>query len=184
MTNAWFLGATQSVPQTENEVRSTVEPIRTDAANVESTGAPDWNEFESDNSGELVGLTPRVKGAETVESKPNTDPTGLALSTQNHNAIIDNQVATSGTAAARESRGEAGHGTMQYAESLEPVIRPGASFGNEFFDIQKPQIQDGAGNALNPTDTDDWNLAIAQSAATANSRRAYQSSLYNAFLNA
>jgi hypothetical protein len=108
----------------------------------------------------------------------------LALATQNHNAIIDNQVATSGTAAAREARGEAGHGTMQYAESLEPVIRPGAEFGNVYFDIVKPEIQEGAGNAMNVTDTDPWNMAVAQAEATRRSRDAYQATLYSAFLNA
>jgi len=184
MTNAWFLGMSQSVPQSENEVRSTVEPIRDDSANVEASGAPDWNEFESDSSGELVGLSPRVKAPDTVESQDNTNPMSLDLAAQNHNALIDNQVATSGTAAAREARGEAGHGTMQYAESLEPVIRPGAAFGNEYFDVLKPDIQDGAGNAMNPTDTDAWNSAVAQSVATSRSRQAYQASAYNAFLQA
>lgn len=182
MTNAWFLGAAHSVPQTENEVRSTVEPIRTDGDNAEAHRDPDWNEFSSDNSGELVGLTPRVKGAETTDSEKYTRG-DLGLAAQNHNALIDNQVASSGTAARREEAGLWGHGTMQYAESLDPVIRPGGAYGNDFFNVMKPPTQDGAGDFMTVTDTDAWNNAVAQTSANAASRRAYQSSVYSAFLN-
>lgn len=182
MTSAWFLGAAHSVPQTENEVRSTVEPIRTDGVNAEAHRDPDWNEFSSDNSGELVGLTPRVKGAETTDTEKYARG-DLALASVNYNAVIDNQVATSGTAAQRESAGQAGHGTMQYAESLDPVIRPGGAFGNDFFNVMKPPTQDGAGDFMNVTDTDAWNNAVAQTSANANARRAYQGSVYSAFLN-
>lgn len=182
MTNAWFLGAATSIPQSENEVRSTIEPLRSDGDNAESQRDPDWNEFQSDNSGELVGLSPRVKGAETTDIVKAV-PTNLNLATVNYNAVIDNQVASSGTAAKREERGEQGHGTMQYAESLDPVLRPGATLGNEYFDIVKPPTQDGAGDFMNVTDTDAWNSAVAGSRAQASSRQAWQSTQYSAFLN-
>src|SRR5690606_32540474 len=112
MTNAWFLGATHSVPQSESEVRSTLEPIRNDSTSAEQVDAPEWNEFESDDSGELVGLAPRVAGSDTVDTVQSA-PFWAGLATAEHNQIIDRQVAASGTAAAREMAGDAGHGTMQ-----------------------------------------------------------------------
>lgn len=177
MTNAWFLGAATSVPQSEHEVRSTVEPVRTDSESAEQHDAPEWNELETDDSGQLVGLSPRVAGSETFDSEQYA-PWWAGLATENHNALIDNQVASSGTAAARELAGEQGHGTMQYAEGIEPVIRPGAKFGNEYFASHQADIQDGAGEFMQPIDNANWAHAVQQAAAEKASRDATQASLY------
>lgn len=181
MTNAWFLGAAGSVPQTSNEVRSTVEPVRTDNVSAEQVDAPEWNEFDSDESGELVGLSPRVAGSDTHDIEQ-TAPFWAALATAEHNQIVDRQVATSGTAAAREMAGEHGHGTMQYALGIEPVIRAGASFGNDYFVSHSADIQDGAGAYMAPTENDNWAVALAAANAEKNSRKAFQSTQYDAFL--
>jgi hypothetical protein len=181
MTNAWFLGGMHSVPQTENEVRSTVEPIREDTSTSEQTHSPDWNEFDSDESGELVGLSPRVAGSDTRDSEQ-SQPFWLERAGELHNPRIDKQVSSSGTAAKREEAGESGPGTMQYALGIEPVVREGASFGNTMFLSNELLAQDGAGEYMAPYAGDAWNNASQADLAAAASRQAYQSTLYQNFL--
>ena len=77
---------------------------------------------------------------------------------------------------------QAGHGSMQYAESLEPQIREGTVFGQMHFQSNEGVIQDGAGDYMAPIDNDPWGAAVAQRAAIDNARIANQSSLYAAFL--
>jgi len=181
MTNAWFLGAAQSVPQRESSVRSTVEPLRDDNITAEAQKPPDWNENDTDESGELVGLAPRVVGSDTRD-RETYQPWWARLATVNHNEITDNQVASSGTAAAREIAGEQGHGTMQYAIGIEPQIRDGAAFGNDFFVFDQVGIQDGAGEYMTPNDINNWAHSVQQSQAASASREAYMSTLYANFL--
>jgi hypothetical protein len=182
MTSAWFLGAQNAVEQSESQVRSTVEPLRNDSATAEAVDAPDFNEFDSDESGELVGLTPRMVGSDTVDSQQEA-PWWAPAATYNHNAIIDNQVASSGTAAAREMAGEQGHGTMQYELGLEPVIRDGARYGNDYFLTAPNVIQEGAGSYMTPNPEDHWTAIAQQADAIASSRQAYQNTNFAAFLN-
>lgn len=182
MTNAWMLGATDSVPQDEDAVRDTRDPIRSDGGDsAEMDAPPDWNEFESDDSAQLTGLSNRNVAGHTQDPVKSA-PWWAALSIFNHNRIIDDQVASSGTAAAREMAGQSGHGTMLIEQSIEPQIREGTRFGQEHFLSNEAVIQDGAGAYMTPVDTDAWNSAVAQRAATDNARKATQSSLYAAFL--
>jgi hypothetical protein len=174
MTNAWFLGATFSVPQSEAEARSTVEPIRHDNQDAEADSAPDFNELDTDESGELVGLSPREVGSYTVDIEK-YDPWWAGLATAEHNNIIDRQVASSGTAAAREVSGQQGHGTMQYAEGIEPELRDGIHFGNDYFVFAQTNIQDGMGDYMSPGLDDAWVNIAAQADAIGASRKAYQS---------
>lgn len=181
MTSAWFLGAAQGVPQDETTVRSTVEPIRTDPASTELESPPDFNEFDTDESGQLTGLAPRVVGGDVTPSEKY--PAGwLGLASDPHNIIIDKQVSTSGTAAARESAGQQGHGTMFYEQSLEPVVRDGASFGNDYFTVGGNVIQEGAGAYMAPVADDHFLQAVVARQAEVDSRKAYNASLYSSFL--
>lgn len=180
MTSAWFLGAKSSVKQTDNEVRSTVEPVRTDGDTAEADHSPEWNELDTDESGNLVGLTPRMVGAKTNDMEK-FSPWWARLvggSDGNFNAVVDNQVSTSGTAAAREVAGQQGHGSMQYEESLEPVIRTGGLFGNDYFQASDPHIQDGMGSYMTPADEDNWAASVGAATAKKRSRDAYQGTLY------
>lgn len=181
MTNAWFLGASESVPQDEDEARSTVEPIRHSADTAEATGAPDFNEIDTDESGELVGLSPRVVAPDTHESEKYV-PFWTALASQTHNVLVDKQVASSGTAAQREESGQQGHGSVHYAEGIEPEIREGAAFGNDYFQSHDTDVQAGAGAYMTPYEAETFHNALAQRVAQDRSRAAYQSSLYAAFL--
>jgi hypothetical protein len=167
--------------QTVKEAVTTVEPIRHDNTSAELQHAPEWNELDTDESGELVGLSPRVVGSDTIDTDKYA-PWWADFATENHNEIIDNQVASSGTAAARELAGEQGHGTMQYAIGIEPVIRPGAEFGNDYFLSNPSQIQEGAGLYMSPTWGDQWVSAVNQRNATLNSRQAYDDTMFAALI--
>lgn len=180
MTNAWFLGAQTSVPQHESEVRSTTEPVRDTVA--EAKAAPVWNEVQTDVTGETTGpTTSRVLGSDTVDSVQYT-PFWDGMAQANHNKIIDDQVSSSGTAAAREAAGVQGHGTMQYALGIEPVIREGAAFGADYFKAIEMGANSQAGAFMRPVDNDNFGRAAIAAHAEANSREAYQDSLYAAFL--
>lgn len=180
MTSAWFLGAAHSVPQDESTVRDTRDPVRTDGDKAEMQAAPDWNEVESDQSGQLTGLSQRTVGAATTDSVK-TAPALIGLATAEHNALIDRQVATSGTAASREAAGQFGHGTMQTEISLEP-LNPAQAYGNDYFVRGNLSANEGSGDYMAPVSTDHWASAVAQASAKERSRDAYQSSLYNTFM--
>lgn len=181
MTAAWFLGAATGVPQDESDVRSTVEPIRHDNETAEAQHDPGWNEFETDESGELTGLSPRTVGGNTTDTQKYS-PWWAGLASAQHNVIVDSQVASSGTAARREEAGQQGHGTMQYAVSLEPVLREGQAYGNTYFESNPAGLQEGAGSYMTPPDQDNWLQGLAQSRAQKASRSAYQASLYQSLL--
>jgi hypothetical protein len=181
MTGMWALGARSSVPQNEDAARSTVEPIRTDSENAEQVGAPEWNERETDESGQLVGLSPRTPGSDTILTEKSPPPFA-EFATANHNAIIDNQIASSGTAAAREMAGQRGHGTMQYAIGIDP-LNPAERFGNDYFVRGAMGINEGGGDYMTPPDQDNWGSQVAQANANANGRKAYNDSLYRNFFS-
>lgn len=178
----WHVGDSQGASLTEEEAQTTVEPIRTDPEMAEAAHAPEFNEIDTDESGQLVGLAPRLVGSDTVDTEK-YPPWWAEFADQNHNSIVDNQVSSSGTAAAREMAGQQGHGTMQYALGIEPEIRPGAAFGNDYFLSNPAVIQDGAGAYMNPIDNDNWANAIAQSVGTQNARTAYNDSLFSDFVS-
>ena len=173
MTSAWFLGATHGVPQDDTQARSTIEPIRDDGENAELKEAPEYNEFETDNSGELVGLSPRDVSGHTVDIEK-YPPWWAEKASADLNHITDDQVSTSGTAAQRELAGQQGHGTTQYEESLEPTVRDGATFGDDYFVTAAKDIQEGMGAYMESPVEDQWASIAAQSSAIANSRTAYQ----------
>lgn len=173
MTNAWFLGAPQSVPQNESEVRSTVNPLRENADTTEAQHTPEFNAPASDSSGELTGLNTRIVGSdvrETQKYRPHTVDAPVDYTSQ-----IDNQVASSGTAAARESAGQAGHGTMFHQVGITPEIRDGAAFGNDYFKAESAGLQAGAGTYMQPVPEHGSNVA-AGDAAERNSRAAFMAS--------
>lgn len=165
----------------ENATRITDEPIRTDGEDAQQAKAPDFNEVSTDTSPELMGLRRRMEASYTVDSeqyRPAVMETANAL----HNVIIDDQVASSGTAAAREAQGIQGHGSLQYAIGIEPELRDGSKFGNTYFERDSSPIQEGSGIAMNPIHGDNWATAVVASLAASKSRQAAQASLYSDFL--
>jgi len=104
------------------------------------------------------------------------------LASADYESRIDRQVSSSGTAARREEAGQSGHGTMQYAIGIEPVIRDGASYGNDYFVTNERNIQEGMGAYMTPDDNGNWGNKIAAAQARNASRQAYQASLYQNLL--
>lgn len=182
MTNVmWYVGSSGPTPLTETEARETMEPIRTDGVGAESQHAPDWNEVETDASSQLIGLAPRAKGADTRDTEKSV-PWWTTLASADYSSVIDRQVSSSGTAARREESGQTGHGTMQYEQSMEPVIRDGAAFGNDYFVSNDRAIQDGAGAYMTADENSQWLNVVAAQKARTSSRQAYQASLYQNLL--
>lgn len=174
----WYVGDNQPVADNPDAMRITDGPIRSNDSETEPIAAPDWNEKDTDDSPELTGFAHREQASYTVESEQYSPWWAAAASDKSHNEIIDNQVASSGTAAAREMAGQQGHGTMQYAIGIEPEIRDGANFGNDYFKRDSAVIQDGMGDYMTPSDTDNWGQQVVQANAERASRQAYQDSLY------
>lgn len=179
----WNLG--EDSPQVENPDKARVinPAIREDDADTKPSEAPDWNEKETDDSPDLMGLSKRQQASYHVPSEKYV-PMNMETATALHNVIIDGQVATSGTAASREASGVQGHGTLDYGIALDPVLREGMRFGNTYFEINQSPIQDGAGHYLEPVTTDNWATAVVANRAVNDARTAARSTLYGAFLKA
>lgn len=165
----------------ESATRITDEPVRTDGEDAQQAKAPDFNEVSTDTSPELMGLRRRMEASYTVESQQYR-PALLETADATHNILIDDQVASSGTAAKREEAGISGHGSAQYAIGIEPELREGSKFGNTYFDRGGSPIQEGSGIAMNPIHGDNWATAVIASQAASASRKAHQDSLYTEFL--
>lgn len=174
MTSAWFLGARAPVEQDQTSARSMIEPIRTDPQNSEMQHAPEYNTVETDNSGALVGLSPRGKSGDVHEPIKFSAWWAKQASVL-ANVVTDSQVSTSGITAAREETTSQGHGTIHYVDSIEPIIREGNSLGNDYFVRNDRVIQDGAGEYMEPT-ADHWTNIVAARRAQRNSRYAGLSS--------
>lgn len=182
MTQAWLVGASLPVPQDDTAARSTLEPVRTDGP-AEEQAPPDWNEFDSDDSPQLVGLSPRATSSDTHDATKYA-PWWASLEEPVQAAIAEQNVtwAEKGTAAARELAGQQGHGTMQTELGIEPVIRDGAAYGSGYFITVDKPIQDGMGRYMEPPDEDNFMLAVAQARGVSGEVRARQSTLYDNFL--
>lgn len=131
----------------ENVVRRNTFVVEPDAPPAEAQGAPEPNEVETDPNPDL-GLVNRQVASEWKESEqyaPGWIPQVDA--NHNHNDIIDRQVSSSGTAAAREAAGQFGHGTLAHAVGIEPVgdlANPNTKMGNTYF-VRDAQDINGTG---------------------------------------
>jgi hypothetical protein len=176
MTNLMFLpGMREPAPMTVDKVTQQRAPEpRTDPPAELTTGLPEYNQVDTDTSDDLTGLAHRQLGGDENETVK-YDAWWIPLAEQNHNAIIDNQIAESGTAAGREAAGIQGHGSMQFTESIEPVVRDGFQYGSDYFKSH----EDGTGGNVaggnymsNAIPDIEWQ-GVAAELARANSRDAY-----------
>lgn len=166
----WGRGAVDVDPA---EPRSTVTVVQADAPPSEAPHAPDINETFSDPHTE-GGLTTRQVASHVIPRERYVPHIGDA--NEDHNAIIDRQISTSGTAAAREAAGEWGHGTLQITEGIEPAI--GEPYGGDYFVAERPEFP--ASQMSPAAATDPATNAAAQAGAVENARAAVQGSLYDA----
>lgn len=117
----------------EAVVRHNSTPVSNDTPPAEAQGAPEWNEREFD-SNPLLGLDTRQVASDWHESEQSVPHWQSRVdSNSGHAEVINRQVSSSGTAAQREASGQHGPGSMAYAVGIEPTIRDGAAFGNDYF---------------------------------------------------
>lgn len=166
----WLAGKSAPVQEIPDNVRVQADEIRTDGGKeIPGYAGPDWNETNTDDSSQLEGLRHRqISGDvhESVQYAPN-----VSGATVNYNVLIDRQVASSGTAAAREAAGEFGHGTAQYTASIEPL--PDVPFGQDYFTSNQLDANEGSRAYIgSPVPDVDWQGVAAQTAMR-RSRQAY-----------
>lgn len=179
--------STIGVPADEKVVRNTATPVEHDAPAAMQADMPEMSEVETDHNPNLGMVNRQLasKWFDRTRSRPawkNKVDDGYQ-----HNAIIDEQVSSSGHAAAKEASGEWGHGTMPYAVGIEPVgdLRDGGKMGNEYFKTNERNIQDTAGTEVQPPTNYDQSVtgrvsALGKTAA----RNAAMAGMYDAFWNA
>lgn len=157
-------------PVDAESVQSTIDPVRTDDG-AEAISRPESEQaVETDPSGQLTGLTHR-QVAGYVEPTRRYIPWQALLATADYASPINAQVATSGTAAAREAAGQWGHGTIQAVESIEPTLTSEREYGQDYFTTNARQIQDGIRSDMSPEVVDREGIA-ASGASSATAMRA------------
>lgn len=183
-----FFGQLSSigVPADEKVVRTTAVPVEHDAPAAMQTDMPQPQEVETDKNPNL-GLVNRQLASRWFPRlfarpswKEEVDAGYL------HNAIIDRQVSSSGTAAAREADGEWGHGTMPYAVGIEPTgdLTDGGKLGNEYFKTNDHDIQETMGREMTvPPGYDADTSAKVSALGKVDARKAAMAATYNAFWN-
>lgn len=171
MTGLLFTPNRSAVPSSSEEVRTTITVVDNDAAPAVAERAPGYNDVDTDHD-TAGGLTPRQLGAFVVPSVRYVPHVGNANSTELFDRVND-QVSTSGTAAAREAAGVWGHGTLKITESIEPAVHDGAQLGADYFAASTRPLA-GSGDQMSPAQSADPDT-VAQSAATgaSASRAAY-----------
>lgn len=175
MTNLVLSQFHLPISQDEAEVRSTVTVVDHDQPSSVQDSAPDFNELDVDPHTE-GGLTRHDMASHVIGSQQYVPAIGNANS--DLNARVNNQVSSSGTAAAREAAGQWGHGTMKIVEGIEPVIREGSRLGSDYFGAnERPDA--GSASYMTPAQASDpQTTAEAQATGTGNSRDAAAASMY------
>jgi hypothetical protein len=134
------------VPADENVVRSTATPALVDAPAAVQSSPPEFNEPAETDENPALGMVNRTLASHWVEGVQTAPFWGPEVNAQwEHNALIDRQVSSSGTAAQREAAGEFGHGTASYAVGIEPTsdLREGGRMSNEYFAANDRTAQEG-----------------------------------------
>jgi hypothetical protein len=175
-----------SVPADENVVRRNTTPVEADAPPAEQSAAPDFNEVTTDANPNL-GLEPRQLASHVIPTEKYRPAWIEDVDAQHlHNDLIDRQVSSSGTAAARENAGIFGHGTLMVTEGIEPVqdLRDGGKFGNEYFTRHERVVQEGMGDYMSaPPGMEQSTIAMVAATGKSAAQVARESAMYSAYLN-
>jgi hypothetical protein len=163
----------------EEDVRSTLRP-RTDEPAAKLSAPPEWNETAT-YAEPLNGLAERNLGGYITPSERYRQ-TGIDRAGADYESRVNRQVSSAGRAARLEDAGVWGHGTMMRTESIEPVIREGASFGEDYFEGNSPGVQSTMGVEITGQ-IGDLNLrALTLAQQDAASHQAAQAAAYTQFL--
>jgi hypothetical protein len=142
MSTALYALHAGHAPADQELARATTEVLNVDAPADEEQGVPDFNETERAATQHAGLTTSNLAPPYTESHKYAPEWAGQAQVGPSFSRINDRQ-ATAGTAAAREEAGQFGHGTMPVTIGIEPVVRDGATFGTDYFGVEKPGIQGG-----------------------------------------
>ncbi len=188
MTSLFFGQLSSSgVPADEKVVRSTATPVEVNAPAAMMDDMPEMSEVETDSNPNL-GMVNRQLASKVIDRQKST-PSWIPEvdGGYEHNAIVDRQVSSSGFSAAREARGEWGHGTVPAFIGIEPVgdLREGGKMGNEYFKAEDKPIQETADNTMmNPANDPDRNsIGKVSAQGKVNARKAATAGLYNTYWN-
>lgn len=186
MTSLMFgqLHTETGVPADEKAVRNTATPVNDNNPPAMQEDMPEQQEFESDKDPD-IGMAPRQLASKWVEGTQATVHAGTYGEQNGANQRIAEQVASSGTAAAREMAGRT-HKNLSYAVGIEPVqdlADPNHKLGNTYFVRNERGVQEGAGEFMtvppgmgNPGTIENLSQAGKDAA-----RQAAQSSPYDLF---
>jgi len=132
----------------EETVRATTEPVHVDAPpEVDNAPPENISEYKTAVAPHAGLATAQVAsywtdGAQHAPGWADQAQVGPSFSRVNdYQAVL-------GTAAAREMAGHFGHGSAQFANAMEPGIREGSEFGQDYFQSDHPGIQPGMGNYM------------------------------------
>lgn len=181
MSTLFYNLASTSLPPSDTiaNATSTVTRIDGEAEASVATSTPELGRLETDAVTE-GGLTTHQVASQVTPSERFTPAT---VSRSDHSDALNNSWSSSGTAAARESAGQWGHGTAYSQDSLTR-IPDGTDFGETYFarDRRAPNEQVTgymSANANDPALMDDLNDAGKVRSRESNTRNIYQD-LYNA----
>jgi len=176
---------TIGVPADEKTVRNTATPVEYDAPPAMMDDQPEMQEVETDSNPNL-GLASRQLASKWSEGQRAVPQDGIVSEQNESNQMVNRQVSTSGTAAARELAGET-HKNLSYAVGIEPVYDladPNHKMGNTYFVRTPRNVQETATDYMTvPPGQDhaiEGNIAAYGKVA---SRNAAQSALYNTWWN-
>lgn len=174
------------VPADEKVVRSTATPVEHDAPAAMQTDAPMPQEVETDPNPDLGMVNRQLASHWTEGSKINPTWDWQVAETTTSTEIINSQVSTSGTAAAREEAGET-HKNLSYAVGIEPVdgLIDGHRMTNNYFQRDQRNVQDTQTPSMTvpPGMGDPGVMENVAAGGKVNSRIAAESSIYNNWWN-
>lgn len=183
-----FLGqlTATGVPADEKVVRNTATPVEHDAPAAMQDDAPEPNEVETDTNPDLGMVNRQLasKWTEGSRGKPSWD--WQVAETTIGSTLVNQQVSTSGTAAAREEAGLSNK-NLSYAVGIEPVgdLQDGHKMTNNYFTRNPRNVQDTmtASMTVPPGMGDPGTLEDVAAGGKSNARVASESSIYNSWWN-
>lgn len=146
MASLFFGQLREGVPVDENVVRNQATPVDHGAPAAERSAAPDFNEPLSSDPNPALGMESRQLASAWTEGEQYVPWWEQSVNDAHlHNDIVNARISSAGTAAARESAGQWGHGTASYAIGIEPVsdLREGGAMGNDYFVTNRREVQEG-----------------------------------------
>lgn len=167
---------TQQVPSggdTSEEARSTVQPTR--ETPIDDVASPAPLADVADDAPELTGLASRQQPGAFTPKQDTPFPADKLRVDYTANDVL---YPTKGRAAALEAAGIWGRKSMQWSDSIVPVIDDGTRLGGDAFVVDRKPIQKDSSLSLQPADTISETAHLAAKLAEQRSRKAYSATRF------